>query len=316
MPDLRDVLTFPHAIQTGEELCADRTEIEYLVEDFIPKGSLIGISGESGVNKTILALRMCEATLTEKDFIAFKCRKVNRVLYLSRDDPKELMQERLSTIGLDRLNGFHIWGLWDDPEPPYLIYKNKKHYLELAEYFDFIVIDSLRFFHPKEEDSSTALQEPLDILKTMTKSATVFFLHHSSEKSLSAKKYRGSTIIKDMAAQFYLLEANGNERRLSCIKSKFVLFDPNNFLKLIYKPEDYSFEYKEKSSTEEEDLNEILEIIKKYGPINQKGIADHCNLPEKRLRRNLGKGEEKGLWDKKRGLGKELIYEARDIGLI
>lgn len=310
--DVRTNLNFDHSIRTAQELCKDKKEIEYVVKNFIPRKALTGLSGQSGSNKSTLALRLCKAVLTGERFLIYDCVKLNNVLYLNRDDPKGLMQERLSVMGLDRLNGFHCWGLWEDPEPFYLLKRNEDKYMNLANQYDLIIVDSLRFFHPNEEDSSTALQEPLDVLKAMTKVTTVFFLHHSSEKSFSAQKYRGTTLIKDVTSQFYLIEANGDERNLSCIKSKFVLFDQNEFIKIKYEPESYSFECEGKSNRKREELKTIWVIIKRHGPLNQKDIAYHSNLSEKKLRFLLKEGEGE-LWEATKGKGKELIYRAKNV---
>ena len=67
-------------------------EVEYLVPDLIPKGTVTVISGESMAGKTTLSLWLCDGISQGKEILGSPCEQ-HPVLYLPRENPVEFIAD-------------------------------------------------------------------------------------------------------------------------------------------------------------------------------------------------------------------------------
>src|ERR1039458_2794030 len=129
-------------IPTVERLPVE--DVNWVVEGMVPAGSVVLWAGESGSYKTWLSLWLAKAVQEGRDFLGRKT--VQRpILYLDRENPLPLIQERCSILGIHSSETFRIWGGWQ-PDPPPII--GDRRLLEIARTMKpLIVVDSFIRFH-------------------------------------------------------------------------------------------------------------------------------------------------------------------------
>lgn len=211
--------------------------LEWIHEGIIPKGSVVLLAGEPGAYKTWLALSLAEKLSKGEPFLE-RHTKRTKVYYIDRENPRELIIDRLNKVG--RSKDFIYWGLWAEPEPPLL---GDPIYLELAKEKPLIIFDTLLKFHGGDENSSRDMGK---ISKHLTKirnaGATVVVLHHKGKGTGSA--YRGSSEIVggvDVAYSLSKDKEDGKILSLKGIKNRFVS-EPSLTLEVISTEESFKIE--------------------------------------------------------------------------
>lgn len=174
-----------------------KVDVEYIVQGFIPRKSVVIIAAPSGGMKSYLALDIGHRVSCGEPFAGRKTRKIP-VLYLDRENPDVVIRERINFLGIHRNVDFHYWGLWLLEGPPLL---NDPRIISFAkDYQGLIIVDSLiRFSSAADENDATEMSHVMNALRYLQSlGATVMVMHHASEKS--AFSYRGSSEIRNSSA--------------------------------------------------------------------------------------------------------------------
>ena len=192
-------------------------EIDYLIEDLLPRGSLCLLTGPPGVGKSYFSLKAAVGCALGSQFLGRECERVN-VLYLDRENPLSLVQSRLSVLAHGVVPGVHIWGGWLSDPPPMI---GDPRLLKLATRNLLVIYDSLVRFHGADENSATEMRNVMaPIRKLADAGATVLILHHRSKAEGS--KYRGSSDILAAVDIAYSMEQTSEGfLQLHRFKSRF-----------------------------------------------------------------------------------------------
>jgi len=95
-------------------------EVTWLIEGLLPAGSVVALSGEEGVGKTLLALSWAKALTTGSNFLGRRV-KPTPVLYLGLDVSQVTLQNYIRLMDWDPDGDFRILTMWTgEKQPPML----------------------------------------------------------------------------------------------------------------------------------------------------------------------------------------------------
>jgi predicted ATP-dependent serine protease len=178
---------------------------EWVVEGFIPEGSVTLVTGDSGIGKSTLALAAAGAVAHGLPFLG-RTTLQKPVLYIDGENPVSVVRERLERLHIAEMDALKLWGQWNvrAPDPC------SDLVLEWAKaYRGLIIVDSLIQFHSGSEQDSADTRRYMNRFKRLAHvGASPFVLHHTG-KAENSKQYRGSSDIKAVVDQAFVLEAVG-----------------------------------------------------------------------------------------------------------
>lgn len=202
--------------------------------DFIIPGMLSGSVGSlvapGGAGKSMLALQLAIWLTSGADILGFGADEdCKSVAYLSAEDPKPVLRQRLYAIGealsdrqKEQVEEHLLLMHLDRVKPDLLSAAWLKELQALAEDHDLLVLDTLRRFHSCDENSGSemaALLSKLEIVSAQTGCA-VLFLHHTSKSATwnqlgdIQQSSRGSSVLTDNVRwQGYLVGMTPNEAK-------------------------------------------------------------------------------------------------------
>lgn len=172
-------------------------DTEYLVEDWIPEGSIGILAGKSGGFKTNICLSMCYSIVTGKLALnKYKTKQCN-ILYLNEENSKSIFVKSFiprvkKGLGIieDRLPGFHFTTLSG------CLLDNFQYVEYIARYIvendiKLLILDSLRRFFNFDENNATEFNRLYVILKKLVKycggDLTILGIHHTKKENLKQK---------------------------------------------------------------------------------------------------------------------------------
>jgi archaellum biogenesis ATPase FlaH len=199
-------------IKSDKLLKMELPKTDFLIENLIPSAGITILSGNPGCGKSWLMLEIAKCvgsgyqlfaddtiTPTPDSINRFKTKNVN-VLYIDEESALSEIKRRwtmleppiITLVDFMSLQGLKI----DDSE-------KRKALLDLIDYrsYGFIIFDSLRDLHSKNENDSKESQELIDYFREITrKGVTVLISHHNRKESFMNSKdasqtLRGSTAI-------------------------------------------------------------------------------------------------------------------------
>jgi KaiC/GvpD/RAD55 family RecA-like ATPase len=168
----------------------DKQEIKYLIEPEIPKGALVMVTGKPGCGKTTLVMHWCNRM----------ARDGNEVLYLDRDNPLFIAQDRIERFGGKTIDGLMYWGLWskdengESLEPPYPDSDFLRGAVRTMK-TPVLVFDTLATFCSGDENDNSVMGATFKSLRYLANlGATVIVIHHTAKSEGS--DYRGASAME------------------------------------------------------------------------------------------------------------------------
>ncbi|HYW38064.1 MAG TPA: AAA family ATPase [Terriglobales bacterium] len=168
----------------------EHQEIKYLIEPEIPKGALVLVTGAPGSGKSTLVMHWSMQMALAG----------NEVLYLDRDNPLFIAQERIERFGGKTVDGLMYWGLWtkdalgEPLEPPYPDSDFLKEAVRQMKN-PVVVFDTFATFSNGDENDNAVVGATFKRLRHLTNlGATVLVIHHKGKNAGS--KYRGASAME------------------------------------------------------------------------------------------------------------------------
>ena len=167
--------------------------IEWLIQDFMPVGSLVLLAGQPGTYKSWIALDAARAVATGSSFAGMKAGPAREVLYFDRENGQNLIAWRKSQLNLGDIPNLRYHGRWVSLPMPSIGSTELLRYA--AELKPLMIFDSLVRFHRHEENSNSEMSRIMTaFIELSRKGATVLLLHHAGKDS--SKNYRGAMEIE------------------------------------------------------------------------------------------------------------------------
>jgi hypothetical protein len=182
---------------------------EWLIEGHIVECGIHLVSGQPGCMKTLKAQNEARAISAGLEIYGTKARQ-RLCVYLDRENPLQLVQERFELLGVEDESNLRYWGMWNSDQPPMLDTSERLRLLEWAKaYKPVIFIDPLNAFHSKDENSATHMREVTTFIKQLRfAGATVVILHHQGKLGVEGPRspFRGSSELSAACDIGYLVE--------------------------------------------------------------------------------------------------------------
>lgn len=260
-------------------------EQKYLVQDLIPEGTVVMLTGESGSGKSSVALKLAHCIARGVPFLGHEVEKRYAVI-IDKENGLAVYHQRIERFGIERNDHMIFWGPWNDPSPQGPDFKLITEFA--AEYKPLIIFDSFVAFHPGSEQDATETRKYMEGYRKLAGlGATVVCIHHTG-KSDSTKDYRGSSDIKASIDVGYVLTAKKPLLKLLNLK-------PFKSREGVIESMQITFEGTEFYVAEDTDYALVYDFIKRNPNINQSDIIEKLpDLSIARIRRVLGLGERKG----------------------
>lgn len=264
-------------------------DVKWVVDGMVPAGSVVLWAGESGSYKTWLSLWLAKAVNEGMDFLGRKT--VQRpILYLDRENPLPLIQERCSILGIHSSEAFRIWGGWQSEPPPVI---GDRRLLEIARTIKpLIVVDSFIRFHGADENSATEMGRVMGDARALANAGAVVILQHHKPKA-EGTQYRGSSDIKAGVDMAFAVAYDKEQQVLTvqCFKNRY-----GEEIAVILKPrleDGVGFEVSQDPllQREHEEEKVVLQIVQGKPGITQSQILNLAGLPVHRARSILSRGE-------------------------
>jgi KaiC/GvpD/RAD55 family RecA-like ATPase len=158
-------------------------EIEYLREPELPKGTVVGVTGDSASGKSTLA------TAWARDV-------EGPVLFLDRENPVSIICDRLDRLGFPDSPRLRFWGGWCAEEAPQPDAPAVVEWMKNCGTSPLIVVDSLSGFYSGDQNDAAEMCSFMNRCRHLANmGATVMVIHHSG-KADTSKDYRGSSDFK------------------------------------------------------------------------------------------------------------------------
>ena len=175
-----------------ELIAAPYTPLRYLINELIPRSTLVLMHGDPRTRKSYTALELaicCASGLPAFGFERFKSEH-SRVLYLSQEDPEHIVRERIRGIINDKeidpppnlFLGIHRNINLDQDAPKRYLYDQVK-----SEGYDLIFIDPIRRFTANADKGPSEVTPVTTYLRrfSVELNASIGILHHNTKPILT-----------------------------------------------------------------------------------------------------------------------------------
>jgi hypothetical protein len=245
--------------------------VEYWVEPHLMKGSLTTVTGAPENGKSTMVASWCPEIANAG----------GQVLYLDRDNPQFVAQERVKRLWGTTHSNIRYWGLWAKDqrtglysEPPH---PTSPFLIEMVKRMNnpVIIFDTLASFLDGDENASEYMGVVFKAFRNLTTlGATVVCIHHPGKDPKSNS--RGSSVIEGSSDVCWKVTGTHNaDRRLtkitvSSFKTRLGIGKPTT-----YDMQDGVPVRRLKSETLEVQ-NRLLEILRTNPGLSKKKFEDHA----------------------------------------
>lgn len=263
--------------------------VDWVVSGMIPRAGIVLLSGLPGLYKTWLGLVLARSIGTGKPFLGRECQRGN-VVYLDLENPLRLMRERCELLGLMNVEGFRLWGGWEQDPPPRI---GDFRLREIASsHRPVIVFDSLIRFAGYQEENAAADVAPAfaELRRLAHLGATPLVIHHPTKTETSP--YRGSGDILAGVDVAFAIRKRGDtgELCLQCFKSRFgeqvdIALQPN-----LDGRADFDVYESPTAHREQQDIARLQQVIASAPGLTQSEIVKRSGLPQRQVAMLLARG--------------------------
>lgn len=220
-------------VYTLQELLNSDFKVEWLIDNFLPKGSINFISAQSGIGKSRLSMQLAYACAAGGKFLDWKINEPLRSLYLSLEMAGPSLKhfatglakgKNLNEVG-DRLMMVPVgeaipFGQLDDSDFIEILIKDHKPDIMFIDALGSLTLEAL------EEKQAKTINNKL---KSLTKKYGItFFIIHHNRKDGTAKKerptldsiYGSQYVVTDADVVLTMHRVNENEVELIGVKNR------------------------------------------------------------------------------------------------
>ena len=159
------------------------SDIGYIRQPELPRGAVVALTGDSGSGKSTLA------TAWARDVDV-------PVLFLDRENPVNVICDRLERLRFSEGPRLRFWGGWCEQEAPLPDAPAVIDWVKTCELRPLVVVDSLSAFGIIDQNNASEMRAFMHRCRRLADlGATVLALHHSG-KAETSKDYRGSSDFK------------------------------------------------------------------------------------------------------------------------
>lgn len=293
----------------------DESKVEYLIDGFLPKDTLMLMTGSYGVGKSYFTLALTKKLIQDG----------NTVVIVDVDMPRHIIHERLETAGMlkhlgDRLNYIHSTNF------PFKIDTKNSNWCEFKRRIEvennaIIIFDNMKELFPSGEDlnvDSNVIPVMNELKEVRDMHNTVILIHHVGKESSSQHPFKNSGSIADSVDIAYYLNRKGDGCSLKNFKSRVQVDDK---VKFFIEP-DFTLKTKdiEQDDAVYNNMIALYELLKEKcidgKGMFQKELIDEMSgvLSKEKVREALNKGEDM-LWNMTRGKSNSHIYTPIEMDL-
>ncbi len=192
--------------------------IRWLIEPLIPLAGFVLLVGKPGSYKSWLALDVARAVATGTSFADMTPSPAREVLYIDRENGKNLIAYRKKLLRISGVPDLRYWGRW--VSLPFLGVASKELLQYAEEVKPLLIFDSLVRVHQLDENSNSEMARVMNAFVQLSrKGATVLLLHHAGKDN--EKNFRGAMEIEAAPDIAYRVDRKDRVIKLRQFKNRF-----------------------------------------------------------------------------------------------
>ncbi|CUB06860.1 AAA family ATPase [Marinomonas fungiae] len=275
-------------------------EQHFLLQDFLPMVPIAAITGQGGVGKSFVIMKLCCAVAGCDEFLGMKVSSPGTVMYISAEEEGEELHRRFDSIVKKSSQSYDYSGLRSHFKPIELkagncsLFYDTEHGIRVTQTYEdllsyaktltdlrLIVIDTysaISDFDENNRTSTTKALEKLRVFHTET-GAMVMLIHHNNKQSSNSKNApRGSSAFVNSLRWVATLSEHASYYSLSVIKSNYskessIQLFPDPLTGCLVRGESIM---KEKEGGEINEVSRIVDVFREIQAAN--GSVNFTNL--------------------------------------
>jgi hypothetical protein len=309
MKKLDEIKNLTQSIPSFKDVVEMDIQVDWIVEQAIPKKCVILLVGKSGIGKTWFMIRMIEAIIQGKEFLGMKTFPVP-TFYIDFENPLPVIHDRLEKVmeswNMNENMAFY-WHRYHDPAPPRIDSVDWQHYRKfLKEHRECLIIfDTLRSSQMQNLNDDQVAAKLMEKLKHLSDlGATTILLHHTPK--YNANIFKSSGTIPDLSDHTLIMKDTkkpGIRRFGTLDKTRYGDFE-------IFYRHNGNFSFALENDPFLEEITPVVNFIKSNPACNQVTIKENFSnkySSDSTWGAKLKKAEELELF-KSEKRGKEKIY--------